>query len=209
VREVVESGKSIDEAVEHALLALSASRDQVTIDILEEPKRGLLGIGAKKATVKVTLKETPAEAVTKYIEAIVEHIGQSVEVNVTQVDDRTMEIQLAGDDLAILIGKRGHTLNALQYLANLVANKAADHKMKIVLDAEDYRSRRQEALEHLAERMAARAVRERKSLQLDPMPAYERKIIHTSLQNYPGITTSSNGEEPVRYVVIHPSLSSK
>ncbi len=209
MREAVESGKSIDEAVEKALIVLSASRDQVMIDILEEPKKGLLGLGARKASVKVTLKETPAEAVAKYVESIVNHLEQSVEVKVTEVNDRTMEIQLIGDNLAILIGKRGHTLNALQYLANLVANKAADHKMKIVIDAEDYRSRRQEALQHLAERMAARAIRERKSFQLDPMPAYERKIIHTSLQNYPGITTSSNGEEPVRYVVVHPALASK
>lgn len=204
MREVVENGKTIDEAVEKGLKMLAVSKHQVIIDILDEPKKGLLGIGAKKAMVRLTLKETPAEAVKAYLGSIIGHLSDSVEITVTPVDDRTLEVQLNGEDLAILIGKRGHTLNALQYLANLVANKAADHKMKIILDAENYRAKRQEALKQLASRTAVRVSREAKLLQLDPMPAYERKIIHTSLQDYPGITTSSTGEEPQRCVVVMP-----
>ncbi|TCP20012.1 spoIIIJ-associated protein [Scopulibacillus darangshiensis] len=204
MREVIKNGKSIDEAIEQALEELHATLDQVTIDVLEEPKRGLLGIGAKPAIVKVILKENPIEKAINYLRDIVEKMGVIVEIKATQHDERNVECQLTGDDLALLIGKRGHTLNALQYLTNLVANKHSDHKLKIVLDAENYRARRKESLEILAERMAHKAVRNRRKVKLDPMPAYERKIVHTVLQPNRHIKTASEGEEPHRYVTISP-----
>lgn len=207
MREVTKNGKTIDEAIVRALEKLETTKDHVTIEVLKEPKKGLFGIGAKPALVKVVLKDDPIEKAIQYLKDVIGNMGIPVDVDVIKHNDRSYECQITGKDLALIIGKRGHTLNSLMYLSNLVANMHSDHKINLVLDAENYRSRRKGSLEHLAERMADKVIRNQRIVKLDPMPSYERKIVHTILQNRKQIKTGSEGEEPHRYVTIYPGAT--
>lgn len=204
MREVTKYGKTIDEALSSALDELNATSDEVDIEIIEEPRRGILGFGAKKALVRVILKKTPLDLGIDYLKNVVQQMGISAHIQVKEKDDKTCRCEFVGRDVALLIGKRGQTLNALQSLANLVVNKSSDHKATILLDAEDYRSRRKESLEALAERIAKKVVHSNKSYVLEPMPAFERKVIHLKLQKNPDVETYSSGEEPNRSVTIIP-----
>jgi spoIIIJ-associated protein len=208
VKDVTVSGKSVDEALRIALDKLQANEDQVTVEVLEEPKRGLLGlIGSKQAVIKVTVNIDPARIAADYLQKIIKNMGINVEVDIEKVNDREYHFQIKGDELAIIIGKRGLTLNALQYLTNLVANQNSDYGIRIELDAEDYRLRRKESLEKLAHRTAERVIKTKRSVKLEPMPSYERKVVHTALQENTSVSTFSSGEDPHRAVVIE--LNSK
>ncbi|MFC7395119.1 RNA-binding cell elongation regulator Jag/EloR [Scopulibacillus cellulosilyticus] len=208
MREVTKQGKTIEEAVTTALDTLKATKENVIIDVLEEPKKGLLGvIGVKPALVKVTLKTLPIDIAIDYLKNIMSKIGMSADIKVIEQDDRNIECQIMTQDPALIIGKRGQTLNAIQFLANLVINKHSDHKVKLTLDVESYRLRRKESLERLAGRTAERVTKFGRPVKLDPMPSYERKVIHTALQSSDRVTTRSEGEEPQRYVVVFPKES--
>lgn len=205
MREVTATGQSVDEAVQSALEQLNTSRDHVEVDIIDEGKKGILGVfGAKRAIVKVRLAKNPIQEAEKFILDVVKNMNVEVDITTT-VESNHVTFELSGEKIALLIGKRGQTLNALQYLTHLVVNKEGNQYYTVTLDAEGYRSRRQETLEGLALRMADKAKRINKKVALEPMPAYERKIIHSVLQDSEDVTTYSDGVEPHRHVVIKPS----
>src|SRR5690606_2693731 len=174
------------------------------IDVIDEGKKGILGIfGSKRAVVKVRIKKDPIKETEKFILNVTKNMGADVEINTT-VNDKHVTFELTGKDIALLIGKRGQTLNALQYLVHLVLNKESQSYYRVTLDAEGYRERRKETLESLALKKADRAIKLNKEIKLEPMPAFERKIIHTVLQEKEGVSTFSDGTEPHRYIVIAP-----
>ncbi|WP_026568919.1 RNA-binding cell elongation regulator Jag/EloR [Sediminibacillus terrae] len=207
MRQVTATGQTVEDAVQSALKQLNTSRDQVDLDIIDEGKKGILGIfGSKPAIVKVSVAQNPIQKTEAYLKEIIAELGVSVEVE-TIVTDKQVTFDLSGDKIAILIGKRGQTLNALQYLVQLVLNRYADKRFTVVVDAEGYRGRRRETLINLAERMADKAINTHREVTLEPMPSYERKIIHTALQQHKKVNTTSAGVEPNRHVVIKPSYS--
>lgn len=254
MNKLVATGKTVEDAVNQGLARLSASRDQVSVQILSQPSKGFLGWFSREAKVELTLQAEPArgdsldpnkayastqdeaatavevpdaseteapadrapaaavsleaakdndpfeEAVSFLIETA-KAMGLSITVHMEHGHDHTT-LNISGDDLGMLIGRRGQTLDALQYLANIVANRYADRYLRIVLDAENFRARRQKTLEGLADRLAKQAVSTKKEVALEPMPASERKIIHARLQNHAAVKTYSKGDEPNRRVVI-------
>jgi len=204
VREVTASGSTVEEAVQLALEQLNSTEDQVEIDIIDEGKKGILGLfGAKRAIVKVKLAKDPIKETEKFIKEVTKQMNLDVIIK-TSIEENHVTFEMDGNNIAILIGKRGQTLNALQYLAHLALNKDSEKYYTVTLDAEGYRARRKETLEALAHKMANKAKRLKKKVALEPMPAYERKIIHSALQNQGDISTYSDGQEPHRHIVIKP-----
>lgn len=224
---VERTGKTVEEAVASALKELQVTEDCVTVEVLEQPKNGLFGlIGARPAKVAVTLIEKEKPIIEQDILPVVEEkaivsdeknpitIGKAfladvfakmnLTVTIEQVDkEDAVLFDLKGADLGILIGRHGQTLDALQYLTNLAANKGVDEgRVRIVLDVEDYRKRREETLVRLAQRLANKVKRRNQRIVLEPMSRHERKIIHMALQDDPQIATYSEGEEPYRKIVI-------
>ncbi len=204
MKTVTATGKTVEEAIEQALAQLNVTMDRVEVTIVEEAKKGFLGLGSKPAVVEVTEIVNPVEEAKWYLQSVIENMNISAKIEERQDEDGTV-LNLVSDKVAILIGKRGQTLNALEYLTNLVANRYSNSYMRIFVDAEGYRERRKQTLIALAERQASRAMKINRKVALEPMPAKERKIIHVALQNKPGVSTGSNGEGLYRHVVIHPS----
>lgn len=195
-------GRSVEEAVSGALLDLGVRAEQVQVEVLEEPTKGLFGlIGSRDALVRVTVKETKEDVARRLLQDVSRTIGLDVEI-ATRRDEDYIFFDVKGDELGILIGRRGQTLDALQYLTNLAASRASSEKQRIVVDVEGYRRRREETLQRLAERLADKVRRSGQSMALEPMSAHERRVIHLALQNSPYVTTYSEGEEPFRKVVI-------
>ncbi len=196
--------KTVDEAVNQALAELGASKDDVDIEIIEETK-GLFGIlGSKEVKVRVTLRER--EEVTRakeFIKNVTEKLGMNIEQEASyNEEDKLLKIELKGEGLGLLIGRRGETLDSIQYLTNIFVNKKSDDYVKVTIDAENYRARREEALVSLAKRTASKAVKYRKNMIIEPKNPYERRIIHEALQDYPEVTTYSVGEDPNRKVIV-------
>ncbi len=196
--------KTVDEAVETALKELNTTKENVDIEILEESK-GLFGLlGSKEVKVRVTvIKEDDSKKAETFLKNITEKLGMDTEFETVYNDEeKKMSIELKGEGLGLLIGRRGETLDALQYLTNIFLNKGTEDYIKVTLDAENYRERREEALVTLAKRTAAKATKYKKNMIIEPKNPYERRIIHEALQEYPGVTTYSIGEEPNRKVVV-------
>ena len=201
MKEIQKSAKTVDKAIEEALLELNAAREDVEIEVISEGSRGFLGFGSKDAVVKVTEKFNPEKIAKNFLREM--FIAMGIIVNIeTQLKDKQLLINLTGDDMGILIGKRGQTLDSLQYLVNLVVNKGNAPYLSITIDTENYRQRRKETLESLAYNLAKKVRQTGKKVVLEPMNPYERRIIHSSLQNNRYVTTYSEGEEPFRNVVI-------
>ena len=200
---VEKSGKTIEEAIELALAELGVVREDIDYEVLEAPSKGFFGlIGGRPAKVKVTVKKIdPLDVAKVFLKNIFEGMKLSVSVESVNNEDG-ITLNLTGDDLGILIGKHGQTLDALQYLTNLAANRDADARIRITLDVEDYRKRRTETLNRLALRLADKVKRRGERVALEPMSPHERKIIHLALQTDQRITTYSEGDEPFRKVVI-------
>lgn len=207
MREITASGQTVDEAVQSAIEQLDTTRDHVDIMIIDEGKKGLLGVfGSKPAIVKVTLLKNQIEAAETYIQEIIDKMDIDVHLTTSVSEtENHVTFDMSGDKIAILIGKRGQTLNALQYLLHLAINKDGKKYYTVTLDAEGYRARRKDTLETLAHRMAKKAKRINRKIALEPMPAYERKIIHNALQQENDVATYSDGTEPHRHIVIKPS----
>jgi len=197
------SGKTVDDAVNDALKQLGVSRDQVEVQVLQEGKSGFLGIGSTPAKVLVTLRIDPERIAREFLKEILDAIGIDATFEITGTE-KQLSIMIYGKDIGILIGKRGQTLDSLQYLVNLVVNKGKAPYVNILLDAENYRDKRRETLEILAHNLVKKARATRKKIVLEPMSPYERRIIHATLQPERGIDTYSEGDEPYRYVVINP-----
>ena len=206
MREITASGQTVDEAVQSALEQLNTTKDHVSITIIDEGKKGLLGVfGSKPAIVKVTLEKNQIEEAEKYLKDIIYYMNVDVNVTTTVSEkENHVTFDLSGEKIAILIGKRGQTLNALQYLLHLAVNKGGKKYYTVTVDAEGYRSRRKDTLETLANRMAEKAIRIKRKVALEPMPAYERKIIHSTLQERDDVSTYSDGVEPHRSIIIKP-----
>ena len=180
MREITASGETVDEAIESGLQQLKLPRERAEIEIIDEGRKGFLGIfGSVRAVVKIKEKVDNIELTTDFLTEVAKHMGVDVEVEVEQEDNR-VTFNLSGEKIALLIGRRGKTLNALQYLTQLVLNKYATQFHSVVVDAEGYRKRREETLIDLAQKMASKATRVNRKVTLEPMPAYERKIIHTA-----------------------------
>ncbi len=204
MKQVTATGQTVEEAVESALAQLNTSKEQTSIDIIDEGKKGIFGIfGSRPAVVKVTVTMNPIDEAKKFLHHVCEQMGAPVEIEV-QHDGRQVYFILTGEKIALLIGKRGQTLNSLQYLTQLVMNRLSKEYVTVILDAENYRSRRSETLIQLAQRLAQKAIETGKEVSLEPMPSYERKVIHTALADNNRVKTSSDGTEPHRFVVISP-----
>lgn len=200
--EIRKTAKTVEEAVAAALAELNASREEVDITVIDEGSKGFLGMfGGKDAVVLVKKNFQPEREAENFLREIFLTMGLIVKIN-TEMKDKHLLIDLTGDDMGILIGKRGQTLDALQYLVNLVVNKKSPYYISVMLDTENYRQRRRETLESLAFNLAKKVKHTRKNVVLEPMNPYERRIIHSALQNDRYVTTYSEGEEPYRNVVI-------
>lgn len=201
MRKVTVTAKTIEDAISLALEQLNAKREQVTVNVLEEPTRGFFGFGARQAKLEVEVRPDPIEEAKSFLEQLISTMGVEAKVNVTSLKDH-VRFELSGEDLGVVIGRRGQTLDALQLLVNTVGNRRSDTFLRIVLDAENYREKRRKTLERLADRLAQKALKTGQVIKLEPMPSHERKVIHTSLQHQKNIVTYSEGEDPQRYVVI-------
>ncbi len=247
------TGRNEEVAIEAALQKLGLDRDDVSVEILERPKSGFLGIGGTPAKVKITyeapdepevvpaapafapapkiVKETPkpvqdspkapapvaaaskattpvgddddrAAKIVEFLTGLMGHMGVTASPKVELGEKDTYEVELVGENLGALIGRRGETLDAIQQLTNYAVNHAQSHRVRVHVDAEHYRAKREESLIRLAEKVAAKVVKYRRNTTLEPMNAYERHVIHTALQEYPDVTTYSTGTEPNRRTVV-------
>ena len=198
------TGKTEEEAIASALSQLELSRDEVSVEILERAKSGFLGIGANPALVRVSYEvvDTQHDKVERYLRGLLDYMGVEAQIEITERENGGITANLSGGGMGAVIGRRGETLDAIQHLVNYSVNRGNDKRMHISVDAENYRSKREESLIHLAEKMAAKAVKYKRSMALEPMNSYERHVIHTALQDYEGVSTSSTGTEPNRRVVV-------
>ncbi len=204
MKTVENTGKTIEEAIELGLEQLGIKRENAEIEILSEPSQGFFGlIGARAAKVRISVKKLPAEYARDFIHELTEKMGlDNVKVEIEKQNENTVFLEIVGDNLGILIGKRGQTLNSMQYLANLVVNRQFNEFTRIMIDIEKYRQRREKTLRMLAENLAHKVTRGKRNIVLEPMIPQERRIIHTALQNNSFVSTYSQGDEPFRKVVI-------
>lgn len=236
------TGKTIDLAVNRALEQLGLDRDDVSLEILEQPKTGFLGIGSVPAKVRISyevpdeevteeaveaaaVEEAPAEkcdccereepvapvraetgsaeeAIAAFLNGLMEQMEVNATAQITLSDRGAYEVTLVGEGLGRIIGRRGETLDAIQQLTSYAVNRNRSQRIRIHLDAEGYRAKREEALANMARRTAEKAIRQQRSITLEPMNAYERHVVHAALQDYPHISTHSVGVEPHRRTVI-------
>ena len=196
-------GKSVEEAVSLALEDLKVSENQVEVEVLEEPAKGFLGLGSKLAKVRVKIKDKPDSVAKKFLSELFDKMKLQVNM-ITEFrdEDNTIIINIEGKDSGIVIGKRGCTLDSFQYLTSLVVNKNRDKYVRIIINAENYREKREETLIRLANRLAKKVLATGRSIKLEPMNPYERRIIHAALQEYNNISTRSEGEDPFRHIII-------
>lgn len=259
MKSIEKVARTVDEAITEALIELGASTDEVNIEVISKGSKGLLGIGARQAKVKVTLKEKEVEAdfefkvskpeqqiepitkekvessrqaeviqdsedaviVTKeeldrvieraqnFLYKLLKEMNVDCKVNTEIINNNRISICLEGKNMGTIIGKRGETLDAIQYLVNIVANKERKEYIKIMLDTENYRARREETLRNLAHKLSKKAQKTRKPIILEPMNPYDRRIIHSALQDSKIVKTHSEGKEPFRRVVITPNYQNR
>ncbi len=202
---IEKSAKTIDEAVELALKELKADRSEVTIEVVNEGKKGFLGIGSVDAVVRVTKEETPVSKAEDYINSVLSEMGLSVELESSYEDERVdISISCGEEATGSIIGRRGDNLDALQYLTSLIVNKGEENYIRVSLDVEGYRAKREETLIRLAKSKASYVAKSHRSITLEPMNPNERRIIHSTLQEFKNIYTYSTGDEPNRRIVIAP-----
>ncbi len=258
-RSIEVHGKTVDDALAKGLAELGLERDDVSVEIIERGKKGVFGIGAVEAVVRLNYEApedeapapkpapaprpapkaeapkpapkaaepkpaakpeapkpvdapapeafrkaegTQAEQTEAFLKGLLEHMGVQAEMTITAREGGGLDVQLSGEHIGAVIGRRGETLDAIQHLTNYAVNRGSDRRAHINVDAENYRSKREDSLVHLAEKMAEKAIKYRRSMALEPMNSYERHVIHTALQDYEGVTTSSTGTEPNRRVVV-------
>ncbi len=228
IKSLETTGRTEDEAIAAALKELGLERDDVSVTVVERAKSGFLGIGASPAVVRVEY-EAPDEAETEaapvvetkapekaamtadngefaeiraFLDGLLKRMGVKADIEITRRDGKSIVVNLSGSNMGAVIGRRGETLDAIQHLTNYVINRGSDKHMHICVDAESYRAKREESLVRLAEKMAAKVIKYKRSMALEPMNSYERHIIHAALQDYEGVSTSSTGTEPNRRVVV-------
>ncbi len=197
------SAKTVDDAITEACQKLSVTSDKLEYEVIEEGSLGFLGIGSKPAFIKAKVKSTVQDIAKSFLNDIFEAMKLTVVIDIKYDElDRFMDIDLSGDEMGVLIGKRGQTLDSLQYLTSLVVNKDVENYIRVKVDTENYRKRRKDTLENLAKNIAFKVKRTKRPVSLEPMNPYERRIIHSALQNDRYVTTHSEGDEPFRRVVV-------
>ncbi len=197
------TAKTVDDAITEGLIKLGTTSDKIETEIIEKGSSGFLGIGSRPAVVKIWKKFTIEDHVRNFLSDIFQAMNMTVEINITKSeDDKNINVDLKGDEMGVLIGKRGQTLDSLQYLTNLAVGKQVNEFVKVKIDTEDYRKRRRETLENLARNIAYKVKRTKRPVSLEPMNPFERRVIHSALQNDRYVSTHSEGEEPFRHVVI-------
>ncbi len=230
IKVLEKTGRTEEDAISAALAELGLDRDDVSVEIVERAKSGFLGIGASPAVVRISYEAadepvsqaaeavaddaapaaaaSPVEenadyaAIRSFLTGLLNRMGVEADMEIGPRDNGGISVKLSGGSMGAIIGRRGETLDAIQHLTNYVVNRGSDKRMHISVDAENYRSKREESLARLAEKMAEKAIKYKRSMALEPMNSYERHVIHTALQNYEGVTTSSTGVEPNRRVVV-------
>ena len=197
------SAKTVDDAITEACQKLTVTSDKLEYEVVEEGSSGFLGIGAKPAVIKARIKNSVADKAKEFLKEVFDAMNIVVVIDVKyDEENRNIDIELSGDEMGVLIGKRGQTLDSLQYLVSLVVNKDEDEYIRVKVDTEDYRKRRKETLENLAKNIAYKVKRTKRPVSLEPMNPFERRVIHSALQNDRYVTTHSEGEEPYRHVVV-------
>lgn len=197
------SAKTVDDAITEALIKLETTSDMIEYEVLEKGSAGFLGFNSKPAVIRARKKFTVEDYVKEFLNNVFDSMNMVVQI-ITNLDEanNNLDIELKGDDMGVLIGKRGQTLDSLQYLISLVANKNSDNYLRVKLDTENYRKRRKETLENLAHNISYKVKRTKRAVSLEPMNPYERRVIHSALQNDKYVVTHSEGEEPYRRVVV-------
>ena len=204
LRKTEKTGKSVEEAIALAVQELHVdSPDDLEITVLEEAAKGFLGIGSKDAKISAEIKNINPVLASTFLKNVFDAMNLEVDIQVKDEGD-VLKIELSGDRMGIVIGKRGETLDSLQYLTSLIVNRENDDYIKVILDTENYRAKRETALLALADRLAQKVAKTSKKYTLEPMNPYERRIIHAHLQDHADVTTFSVGEDPYRKVVIAP-----
>lgn len=197
------SAKTVADAITEACQKLEVTSDKLEYVVVEEGSSGFLGIGSKSAIIKAKTKSSIADIAKDFLKDVFAAMNMVVAVDVKYDEDsKNLDVDLSGDEMGILIGKRGQTLDSIQYLLSLVVNKESEEYIRVKVDTEDYRKRRKETLENLAKNIAYKVKRTKRPVSLEPMNPYERRIIHSALQNDKYVTTHSEGEEPFRRVVV-------
>lgn len=197
------SAKTVDEAITEAIIKLGTTHDKIEYEVIETGSAGFLGIGKKDAVIKARKKNDVVDNIREFLGKVFDAMNLTVEVLIEKEEDsNVVNVELKGDDMGVLIGKRGQTLDSLQYLTNLAVNKNAEEYVKVKIDTEDYRKRRRETLENLARNIAYKVKRTKRPVSLEPMNPFERRVIHSALQNDKFVATHSEGDEPFRHVVV-------
>ncbi|MCQ2968671.1 MAG: protein jag [Clostridium sp.] len=197
------NGRTVDEALQTALNELKVDKDKVTVEVIDEASRGFLSfIGVKQARIKVTVKRNAAEDARAFLDDVLKAMGINAELKIKE-EKEALFINISGDKMGLVIGYRGETLDSLQYLTSLVVNKNnKDEYIRVSLDTENYRQKREETLIRVAQKTAYKVKKSGRPYKLEPMNPYERRIIHSALKDYNDISTYSEGEEPFRRVVV-------
>ncbi len=204
IKETIASAKTVELAVSLACQELGVNPDEVDVEVLEEPKKGILGFGASDARIKAVLKDTPALRAVSFVEQLVADMSLDAAVEVVSKDDEGISIAINGGSLGILIGRRGDVLDSIQYLTTLAANMGRSGFYRVNVDVQGYREKRAETLRGVARRMSEKVLKYKRSFALEPMNAYERRIIHAECQNIGGVTTRSVGEGADRKIIMSP-----
>ncbi len=197
------TAKTVDDAITEACQKFSVTSDKLEYEVVDEGSAGFLGIGSRAAVIKARVKSSIQDVARSFLQDVFEAMGLTVVVDMKYDEiDHFMDIDLKGDEMGVLIGKRGQTLDSLQYLTSLVVNKDIDNYIRVKVDTENYRKRRKDTLENLAKNIAFKVKRTKRPVSLEPMNPYERRIIHSALQNDRYVVTHSEGDEPFRRVVV-------
>ena len=197
------SAKTVDDAITEASIKLGTTSDKIEVGVIEKGSTGFLGIKSKPAIIKARKKNDTVDNIREFLENVFSAINMEVTIDIKKAeDDKVYEVELSGKEMGLLIGKRGQTLDSLQYLTNLAVNKHSDGYIKVKLDTEDYRQRRKDTLENLAKNIAYKVKRTKRPVSLEPMNPFERRVIHSALQGDRYVETHSEGEEPFRHVVV-------
>lgn len=197
------SAKTVDDAITEASIKLGTTSDKIEVEVIEKGSTGFLGIKSKPAIIKARKKNDTVDNIREFLENVFSAMDMEVTIDIKKAeDDKVYEVELSGKEMGLLIGKRGQTLDSLQYLTNLAVNKHSDGYIKVKLDTEDYRQRRKDTLENFAKNIAYKVKRTKRPVSLEPMNPFERRVIHSALQGDRYVETHSEGEEPFRHVVV-------
>ena len=197
------SAKTVSDAITEACKVLGVTSDKLDYIVKEEGSSGFLGIGSKDAVIEAKVKSSITDNAKTFLNDVFSAMNMTVVINAEyNEEEKELNIDLSGDDMGVLIGKRGQTLDSLQYLVSLIVNKESSDYIRVKVDTENYRKRRQDTLENLAKNIAFKVKRTKRSVDLEPMNPFERRVIHSALQNDRYVTTHSEGDEPYRHVVV-------